>query len=137
MIFYHGTTLDAAQKIKQSGLKKIHDNALQIENLRDYPYIYLLPIRHYAEMYARFRATYDRAAYGTDLSGLPLTGYDFGMSWTKLSKVQNPTAKPAVVTLSLPSSYRAKLKPDPDSGVGLVCQCTIPPQYVRGIREVR
>jgi hypothetical protein len=138
MIFYHGTTLDAAKQIQREGLKKIPSRALQIQNLQDYPFVYLLPQLDKAEMYARFRAIYDRAPYGTDMSGIPPAGYNpFVGQWTKTSTTRNPKAKPAVVTIDLPTSFRARLRRDPDSGLGLVCQCTIPPQYVRGIREVR
>ena len=59
MIFYHGTTLDAAKQIKREGLKKIPDKALQIQNLKDYPFVYLLPDRRNAALYARFRAEYE------------------------------------------------------------------------------
>jgi hypothetical protein len=138
MIFYHGTTLDAAKQIKREGLKKIPDKALQIQALRDFPYVYLLQDYNKAAMFARFRAIYERAPYGKDLSGIPPAGYNvFGIPWKKLTKTRTPKAKPAIVVFDLPASVQSKLKRDPDSQTGMVCQCVIPPQYVRAITEVR
>jgi hypothetical protein len=142
MIFYHGTTLDAARQIQKQGLVPHRETAYDLidaigRKLRDMPgenrpYIYLDIDRDMAQSYAKFRAAYERADYQEPIDG------GMAMRPLKLAKEKNPNAKPAVISFDVPSTIARKFKLDMQEPRGArVCLCMIPPKYITSVTEVR
>jgi len=143
MIFYHGTTLDAARQIQKQGLVPHRESAYQLVDDRgdylrdmpgeDKPYIYLQDNPTIARNYAIFRANYERAHKGEQIEVDMLLSEMY-----KTASEQNPNAKPALITFDIPSTIARKLKRDPQNWQGgHVCLCMIPPKYITSVTEVR
>jgi hypothetical protein len=145
MIFYHGTTLDAARQIQKQGLIPHRESAYQLvddngDYLRDMPgedkpYIYLQSQEQIAEDYARFRAMYERANYGQLID----TGDASQLAaMEKITRKRNPNAKPALVTFDVPEAMASQFEMDYQNwDGGHVCLCVIPPKYITSVTEVR
>lgn len=140
MIFYHGTTLDAARAIQREGLiphretsfRLVDNRGIKLHDLpnEQKPYIYLTTDLDLARMYALFRTKYERAPYGTPIDG----GKDDKPR--KLSYRVEPNAKPAIVQLDVPQTITRKLVPDPlEDRSGYFCECVIPSSYVQEVRS--
>ena len=144
MIFYHGTTLKAAEAIKKEGLKphretrfrlffpelgremKDSDGVEQEENV-----VYLVQDPRNAKEFVNFRALYERAPINTKL--IWSDGEPFGI---KNVAERDPDAKPAVVVVDIPNQLASKLDADTQSDYGIVCRCVIPPQYIKAVRPL-
>jgi hypothetical protein len=143
MIFYHGTTLDAARQIQKQGLIPHRESAYRLKDLyrgvilrklqgEDKPYIYLQSEKDIAEDYARFRAAYESSAYHAVIDMPRLE------PMVKLARKRNPDAKPALITFDLSEYMSRQFTMDPQNWQGgHVCLCVIPPKYITSVTEVR
>jgi hypothetical protein len=143
MIVYHGTTLSAARQIRKIGLiphRETAFNTMRSDNgwkLRDEsgntpmenePRVYVTRRKDVAEMFAQFRAQYERAKPG---EALPWGG----LKLIKLGRTQRK-ANPAIVELDIPEDIQLETDVQADMFDGLTCQCPIPADYVKAVKPL-
>jgi hypothetical protein len=142
LIIYHGTTVQAANKIKKEGLIPHRESAFDTIRSDDgvrlrAPYMpmeteertYVTTKKTIAVMFAQFRTKYERAKPG---EAIPWGNIEM----IKHSGRQMKTANPAVIQFDIPDSWKDKLEEDVQAISlygALTCLCTIPPQYVRTV----
>jgi hypothetical protein len=130
---YHGTIKAYADSIQKEGLSPHPENAFHVNSIPPSRGIYLTSKRSWAEMFANWRSEYSKAEPG-DL-------VDFQIH--KREDAQPPLnadTTPALVEFEIPYGT-LPLKPDPDMASfvqeeALVCDCTVPPQYVKKVEEI-
>lgn len=138
VIAYHGTTESAAEQIKREGLRPHRQTAFQIqiagtqailrnEPEEQMPWAYVTFNRDVAESFAHLRANYERVPKS---SIIPDTCVRFVNEFVKLSDRVNPSARPALVEITLPPSWKRKLTQDPAHTHGFVTSTPIPPKYI-------
>ena len=141
MVVYHGTTLENAEMIKREGLRPKPESVFRTTR-SDYDYgtlggqypnkVYITPDPKIAEMFALFRARYEKAKTGEEIK--------WGDIYLKkLSPEIHPTAKPAIVKITLPDSWKSTLEIDYQTEMygGLTHDGPIPPEYVSDVIPVK
>ena len=136
MILYHGTCDTFVPDIKREGLvpqkHKLQEtipgmNALFYNVENDHKAVYLSGSLETARLFAQFRADYERAKYHAVVM--------FGQApKLKLSHEIRPTAKPAIITINVPDSWKPYLKRDTQTPAEMKAYWTtkaIPPEYIK------
>ena len=139
MILYHGTCDSFVPDNKREGLiPKKH--AFQLENSglaalflkspNDHNAVYLTASLATARVFADYRARYERATYGADVAF-------FDWDKRKLTHEIRPTAKPAIITINVPDSWKPYIKRDtqcPPDNKAYWTYKPIPPEYIQGVK---
>ena len=139
MILYHGTCDSFVPDIKREGLiPKKHPfqlensgiSAIFLRDPNDHNAVYLTASLATARVFADYRARYERASYGADV---PFYGWDK----CKREHESNPTAKPAVILVNVPDSWKPYIKRDtqcPPDNKAYWTDKPIPPKYIKGTK---
>jgi hypothetical protein len=146
MIYYHGTTLEIAKKIKAEGLIPHRQTAFNFwregyeisirEDEGNEPLIYISTNLKLAGIFADFRTRYEKAKKGEYVSWGPYNRMQ------KLSSHYVLNASPAIVKMDVPLTITRKFQDDPDgeyiaNAGARICSCVIPSEYVTEIIEVK
>lgn len=132
MLYYHGTIKTAAEAIRREGLRPHREKTYDMmtfygANMRDIdgwkPLVYLAKDKALANMYAHFRAAYEAAPYGTEVSVAGLAPF-----------TKNATAifndEPVIVTVDLPTELESQVAMDWEETRGFTCSCEIDPAHI-------
>lgn len=138
MLFYHGTTKSAAEKIKIEGLRPHRETAFQLidrndELLRNWPgeneqRAYLTWNLNHAVRYARFRVNYEAARKGEEIR--------FGFLPFFKNTDHVSLEKPVVLEYDIPPSFVEKLEEDIQDSDAASFKGTIPKEYLKDIIEL-
>lgn len=137
MRLYHGTTLKSAESIRKEGLKP--EPKLAFDTERDFFFgsshlrendgsVYLSKKKKFAADMARFRVAYDATPVNERVKGFP--------TFTRVAAGEITKETPAVITFDIPENAVKLYEDEQALGVGLKCDCVIPPEYVVSVQEV-
>jgi RNA:NAD 2'-phosphotransferase (TPT1/KptA family) len=139
MILYHGTCDTFAESIRREGLipkkhplqqKQVGLAALFTKSVHEHKAIYLTTSLETAKHFAQFRADYERAKSNQ------IVMFGNYNERIKLSTTIIPNAKPAIVVVDLPPSWKPDIKSDPNTPKADRAYWTtkaIPPSYIQSI----
>jgi hypothetical protein len=146
MILYHGTCDTFVPDIKREGLTPTK-HPMQLENAGlcelllknkhdEKSALYLTASLDTARQFADFRARYERTPYDHIVTFGP-TG---GNTKRKLSHAVHPTAKPVIVSVNVPDTWKPYIHADPQIPSEAKAYWTskaIPPQFIKRITTSR
>jgi hypothetical protein len=95
--------------------------------------IYLSASLDTAKQFADFRARYERASYNH------IVRWGHGVERIKLAHTVNPTAKPVVISVNVPDSWKPYIKPDEQTPAQAQAYWTdkpIPPKYITSFDKI-